>query len=101
MVKANVDAGLTSSTRSFVKATLSELAVGLAFQGSPANFAGGVPILATRPFAVGQIVEANGYVGTVREIEVLYTVLDTPDNRRVVIPYPRRDVHIVTKQGSV
>lgn len=111
MVKANVDAGLTSFTRSFIKATLSVLAViaaastagiqmtsfiailgaaglavGLAFQGSLANFAGGILILATRPFAVGQFVEANGYMGTVQEIQVLYTVLDTPDNRRVVIP---------------
>lgn len=111
MVKAGVDAGLTSFARSFIKATLSVLAiiaaastagiqmtsfiailgaaglaVGLAFQGSLANFAGGILILATRPFSVGQFVEAGGYMGTVQEIQVLYTTLDSPDNRRVVIP---------------
>jgi len=62
------------------------LAVGLALQGSLANFAGGVLILIFKPFRVGDVIEAQSYVGTVREIQVLYTVLDTFDNRRVVIP---------------
>lgn len=62
------------------------LAVGLAFQGALSNFAGGVLILVTRPFAVGDFVEAGGHLGTVAEIQVLYTLLNTPDNRRVVIP---------------
>ncbi|TVR68969.1 MAG: mechanosensitive ion channel family protein [Spirochaetaceae bacterium] len=62
------------------------LAVGLAFQGALSNFAGGVLILVTRPFAVGDFVEAGGHLGSVVEIQVLYTLLNTPDNRRVVIP---------------
>lgn len=62
------------------------LAVALAFQGALANFAGGILILTTRPFSVGHFVEAGGHMGTVWEIQVLYTVLDTADNRRVVIP---------------
>ncbi len=62
------------------------LAIGLALQGSLANFAGGVLILIFKPFRVGDVIEAQSYVGTVREIQVLYTVLDTFDNRRVVIP---------------
>lgn len=62
------------------------LAVGLAFQGALSNFAGGVLILVTRPFSVGDFVEAGGHLGTVVEIQVLYTLLNTPDNRRVVIP---------------
>ncbi|NVD35853.1 mechanosensitive ion channel family protein [Marinobacter lutaoensis] len=62
------------------------LAVGLALQGSLANFAGGVLILIFKPFKVGDVIDAQGYVGTVREISILYTVLDTFDNRRVVIP---------------
>jgi len=62
------------------------LAVGLAFQGSLANFAGGVLILLFRPFGVGDFIEANGVMGSVVEIRVLYTALNTFDNKRVVMP---------------
>ncbi|TDA95773.1 mechanosensitive ion channel family protein [Halomonas marinisediminis] len=62
------------------------LAVGLALQGSLANFAGGVLILLFKPFKVGDTIEAQGFVGSVREISILYTIIDTFDNRRVVIP---------------
>jgi small conductance mechanosensitive channel len=62
------------------------LAVGLALQGSLGNFAGGVLILIFKPFKVGDIIEAQGFLGTVKEIQILYTLLDTFDNRLVVIP---------------
>ncbi|HEY9147622.1 MAG TPA: mechanosensitive ion channel domain-containing protein, partial [Gammaproteobacteria bacterium] len=62
------------------------LAVGLALQGSLANFAGGVLILIFKPFKVGDAIEAQGYMGTVVEIQILYTILNTFDNRRIVIP---------------
>ncbi|SFL86701.1 mechanosensitive ion channel family protein [Marinobacter zhejiangensis] len=62
------------------------LAVGLALQGSLSNFAGGVLILIFKPFKVGDVIEAQGYLGTVVEIQILYTVLNTFDNRRIVIP---------------
>ncbi|MFO7529254.1 MAG: mechanosensitive ion channel [Marinobacter sp.] len=62
------------------------LAVGLALQGSLANFAGGVLILIFKPFKVGDVIEAQGYLGSVREINILYTIVDTFDNRRIVIP---------------
>lgn len=62
------------------------LAVGLALQGSLANFAGGVLILIFKPFKVGDVVEAQGFLGTVKEIQILYTLMDTFDNRQVVIP---------------
>lgn len=62
------------------------LAVGLALQGSLANFAGGVLILIFKPFKVGDVIEAQGYLGTVVEIQILYTVLNTFDNRRIIIP---------------
>lgn len=62
------------------------LAVGLALQGSLGNFAGGVLILIFKPFKVGDVIEAHGFLGSVREISILYTVVDTFDNRRVVIP---------------
>jgi len=62
------------------------LAIGLALQGSLANFAGGVLILIFKPFKVGDTIEAQGYLGAVAEIQILYTVLNTFDNRRIVIP---------------
>ncbi len=61
-------------------------AVGLALQGSLANFAGGVLILLLKPFKVGDYIEAAGYGGTVKEIQLFYTMLDTPDNKRIIIP---------------
>ncbi|AXT39947.1 mechanosensitive ion channel family protein [Alteromonas sp. BL110] len=62
------------------------LAIGLALQGSLANFAGGVLILIFKPFKVGDTIEAEGHLGSVAEIQILYTVVNTFDNRRVVIP---------------
>ncbi len=62
------------------------LAVGLALQGSLSNFAGGVLILLFRPFSVGDFIEAQGVLGSVADIKILYTILNTPDNKRVVIP---------------
>ncbi len=61
-------------------------AIGLALQGSLANFAGGVLILTLKPFRIGDYVEAVGYSGSVDEIQIFYTVLKTPDNKKVVIP---------------
>jgi len=61
-------------------------AVGLALQGSLANFAGGVLLLIFKPFETGDFIEAGGYTGTVQEIQVFHTALNTPDNRRVIIP---------------
>lgn len=62
------------------------LAVGLALQGSLANFAGGVLILFFKPFKVGDIIDAQGYLGTVDHIQIFNTILRTLDNERVIIP---------------
>ncbi|MFP4510823.1 MAG: mechanosensitive ion channel family protein [Spirochaetaceae bacterium] len=62
------------------------LAIALAFQGSLSNFAGGLLILIFKPFAVGNFIEVNGIMGTVQEIQMLYTIMDTFDNKRVVVP---------------
>lgn len=64
----------------------STLAIGLALQGSLANFAGGVIILIMRPFKVGDYVEAQGHSGTVERIDMFYTHLVTPDNKSIMIP---------------
>jgi len=62
------------------------LAIGLALQGSLGNFAGGVLILIFKPFKVGDVIEAQGYLGSVLEISILYTIVNTFDNRRIIIP---------------
>lgn len=62
------------------------LAAGLALQGSLANFAGGVLILLVKPFKVGDYIVQGDLEGTVSEIQMIYTFLLTPDNRKVVIP---------------
>jgi small conductance mechanosensitive channel len=62
------------------------LAIGLALQGSLANFAGGVLILLFRPFKNGDAIDAQGYVGTVEEIQIFNTILKTFDNKRIIIP---------------
>jgi len=62
------------------------LAIGLALQGSLANFAGGILILFFRPFKAGDVIEAQGYVATVVEIQIFNTILRTLDNQRVIIP---------------
>lgn len=62
------------------------LAIGLALQGSLANFAGGVLILIFKPFKVGDTIEAQGHLGAVAEIQILYTIINTFDNRRIIIP---------------
>ena len=62
------------------------LAIGLALQGSLSNFAGGVLIIALKPFKVGDWIEAQGVSGTVVETSLFYTMLDTFGNQRVMIP---------------
>lgn len=62
------------------------LAVGLSLQGSLANFAGGVLILIFKPFKVGEVIKAQGFIGKVKEIQIVSTTLMTPDNVKIVIP---------------
>lgn len=62
------------------------LAVGLALQGSLSNFAGGVLILIFKPFKVGETIEAQGTLGSVEKIDILYTTVRNFDNKVVVIP---------------
>jgi small conductance mechanosensitive channel len=61
-------------------------AVGLALQGSLSNFAAGVIILLFKPYRTGHVITTQNYTGTVKEIQILNTILTTLDNRVVVIP---------------
>jgi small conductance mechanosensitive channel len=62
------------------------LAVGLALQGSLANFASGVLIVLFRPYKVGDFVEAAGISGIVVEVQILTTVFRSADNKRIIVP---------------
>ena len=62
------------------------VAIGLAVQGSLSNFAGGVLILVTKPFKVGDYIVSGANEGTVTDIQIFYTKLTTLDNRVIVIP---------------
>jgi small conductance mechanosensitive channel len=62
------------------------LAVGLALQGSLSNFAGGVLIMIFRPFKIGDLIEAQGELGTVKEIEIFTTKLTGLSNKEIIIP---------------
>lgn len=62
------------------------LAVGMALSGTLQNFAGGVMILLFKPFKVGDYIDAQGYSGTVKEIQIFVTILTTPDNKTILIP---------------
>lgn len=62
------------------------LAVGLALSGTLQNFAGGVIILILKPFKVGDFIEAQGFSGTVKEISIFATMLNTGDKKLIIIP---------------
>ncbi|HOY40199.1 MAG TPA: mechanosensitive ion channel [Bacteroidales bacterium] len=62
------------------------LAIGMALQGSLQNFAGGVIIILLKPFKVGDVLEAQGYLGIVKEIQIFSTILTTFDNKTIIIP---------------
>lgn len=113
MERANAELGVIQFVDSFVKATLyvvlvmglassfgldaasvvavlgsAGVAIGLAVQGSLSNLAGGVLILALKPFRVGDYIKESysGQEGTVTEIQIFYTKLLTPDNQTVILP---------------
>ena len=66
--------------------TSAGLALGLALQGSLSNFAGGVIILIMHPYRIGDYILVNGEEGTVEDIKLFYTYLNTIDNKVIVIP---------------
>lgn len=88
------------------------VAVGLALQGSLSNLAGSIMIMLFRPFKIGDFIEGNGVSGTVEDITMFYTVINTPDNKVVTAPngalsngnivnYSRKDIRRVDISASV
>ena len=74
---------MTSMLTVFGTATL---AIGLALQGGLTNMVGGLMLLVFKPFKVGDYIETHTDSGTVDEITIFYTILKTPDNKKIVIP---------------
>lgn len=62
------------------------VAIGMALSGTLQNFAGGVLILLIKPYRVGDYIEAQGYAGTVKEIQIFHTLIVTYDNKAITIP---------------
>lgn len=62
------------------------VAIGMALSGTLQNFAGGVLILLLKPYKVGDYIEAQGFAGTVKEIQIFHTVINTVDNKTIIIP---------------
>lgn len=111
LVKRKVDSSLCTFILSFVKIVLyfiltvtvigilgietssflaifasAGVAIGMALSGTLQNFAGGVLILLLKPYKVGDYIEAQGYGGTVREIQIFHTIITTYDNKAISIP---------------
>jgi len=87
MILITVAGMLGIQTTSFVALIgAAGLAVGLALQGSLANFAGGVLTLVFKPYVVGDLIEAQGQVGEVKEIQIFNTILITSNNKTVILP---------------
>ncbi len=125
MEKNDVDATLTSFVSNLVRMTLlvfvviaaitklgvpsaqfvavvgaAGLAVGLALQGSLANFAAGVLIVLFRPYKVGDFVEAAGISGSIEQVQILTTILKTPDNKQIVVPNSQIMSSIITNYSA-
>jgi len=62
------------------------LAIGMALSGTLQNFAGGVMILIFKPYKAGDFIEAQGYMGIVKEIQIFVTIITTVDNKTIIIP---------------
>ena len=111
LVRRNVDHSLSTFVLSFVKIVLyfilivtvigivgietssflalfasAGVAIGMALSGTLQNFAGGVLILLLKPYKVGDYIEAQGFGGIVREIQIFHTLIATPDNKAIMIP---------------
>lgn len=76
------------------------LAVGLALQGSLSNFAAGVLMIIFKPFRVGDLIDAGDVLGTVREIGIFTTAIDTLDNRKTIVPNSKLTADNITNYSA-
>jgi small conductance mechanosensitive channel len=76
------------------------LAIGLALQGTLTNFAGGVMLLLFKPFRVGDIIEAQGKKGKVKDIQIFNTVLSTDEKKTIIIPNSILSNGIIENHGK-
>ena len=76
------------------------LAIGLALQGSLSNFAAGVLIVMFRPYRVGDWIEAAGIAGSVDRVQILATVLNTGDNKQIIVPNAQIMNGIITNYSA-
>ncbi len=80
------------------------LAVGLALQGTLANFAGGAMILIFKPYKIGELIEAQSHLGVVKEIQIFVTILLSPENKTIIIPnglMSNGDIVNYTREGKI
>ena len=91
-----VAAALGLDTSSFITALGSAgLAIGLALQSSLSNLASGVMILIANNYEVGDFIEVEGVSGTIKKIDLMFTTMDTPDNKEISIPNSKLTADIV------
>jgi small conductance mechanosensitive channel len=76
------------------------LAVGLALKDSLSNFASGVMLVLFRPFKLGDVVEVAGKTGKVKEIRIFSTIINTPDNKEMIVPNGQITSDIITNFSS-
>lgn len=76
------------------------LAIGLALQGSLANFAAGVLMVIFKPFKVGDFIEAGGTLGVVEQIGIFTTELRSPDNKKIIIPNAKVTADNITNYSA-
>lgn len=88
-------------TTSFVALFASAgVAIGMALSGTLQNFAGGVMILLFKPFKVGDYIDANGQSGTVKEIQIFNTIINTVDNKTIIVPNGGLSTSVMTNYSK-
>ena len=87
MIIVSIVGILGINTSSFIALFASAgLAIGMALSGTLQNFAGGLIVLVIKPYKVGDFIEAQGYSGSVKEISIFNTLINTIDNKTIIIP---------------
>ena len=76
-------------------------AIGMALQGSLSNFAGGVLLLFFKPFKIGDVIESNDKMGTVKNIQIFNTILETPDGKKVILPNGSVSNNVITNHTDI